>query len=346
MHELLGSDRGARTCSPSAGGSAVLSERRGGPRRGGGDRVRAARRSCAGSSRCCSRASASGSPPGGPASRQPPSGARGRGRGGAAAVRGRHRGDVRRNDRGGQPTRRLARRARRRPRPPRPSAAARRASSPRRRRPPGRISSCATTDRWRSWSRRWREVLDKLRAEGHDVSGAARLRASSAAARGRGEAGTAAARQAALRRWSALAVAAACWAPASRSCSPIEDAIKEITLPLRHEDIIRQQARDKNLDPALIAAIIYRESKFRDQTSEAGAKGLMQILPETAEFVARKSGGTEFERGRPRRPADQHLLRLLVPALPARPLRRQPGGGDRGLQRGPRARRPLGRQRA
>ena len=78
---------------------------------------------------------------------------------------------------------------------------------------------------------------------------------------------------------------------------PVEDAIKEITLPLRHDDIIRQQARDKQLDPALIAAIIYRESRFRDQTSKAGAKGLMQILPETADFVAHKTGGTEFEQG-------------------------------------------------
>jgi soluble lytic murein transglycosylase len=77
----------------------------------------------------------------------------------------------------------------------------------------------------------------------------------------------------------------------------VDDAIKEITLPLRHEDVIRQQARDKDLDPALIAAVIYRESKFRDVTSEAGAKGLMQILPSTAHFIARTSGGTEFEQG-------------------------------------------------
>ena len=77
----------------------------------------------------------------------------------------------------------------------------------------------------------------------------------------------------------------------------VDDAIKEFTLPLRHEDVIRQQARDKNLDPALIAAVIYRESKFRDVTSKAGAKGLMQILPETAHFIARTSGGTEFEQG-------------------------------------------------
>src|SRR5687767_1005981 len=77
----------------------------------------------------------------------------------------------------------------------------------------------------------------------------------------------------------------------------VDDAIKEITLPLRHEDVIRQQARDKSLDPALVAAVIYRESKFRDVTSDAGAKGLMQILPSTAHFIARKSGGTEFEQG-------------------------------------------------
>jgi soluble lytic murein transglycosylase len=75
----------------------------------------------------------------------------------------------------------------------------------------------------------------------------------------------------------------------------VDDAIIELTLPLRHEDVIRQQARAKDLDPALVAALIYRESKFRDQTSSAGAKGLMQILPETAKFIANRSGGTEFE---------------------------------------------------
>ncbi len=40
---------------------------------------------------------------------------------------------------------------------------------------------------------------------------------------------------------------------------------------------------DKDLDPALIAAVIYEESRFRDQTSHAGARGLMQITPETAD---------------------------------------------------------------
>jgi soluble lytic murein transglycosylase len=79
---------------------------------------------------------------------------------------------------------------------------------------------------------------------------------------------------------------------------PVADkAVEELTLPLRHEDIIRQQARDKDLDPSLIAAVIYAESHFRDQTSEAGARGLMQITPDTADEIARRSGGTEFEQG-------------------------------------------------
>ena len=73
-----------------------------------------------------------------------------------------------------------------------------------------------------------------------------------------------------------------------------EEAVREITLPLRHDDIIRQQAADKDLDPALIAAVIYEESRFRDQTSHAGARGLMQITPETADFIARRSGGSGF----------------------------------------------------
>jgi soluble lytic murein transglycosylase len=76
-----------------------------------------------------------------------------------------------------------------------------------------------------------------------------------------------------------------------------DKAVQEIALPLRHEDIIRQQAADKGLDPSLIAGVIYVESRFRDQTSHAGAKGLMQILPSTADYIAGKSGGTQFQQG-------------------------------------------------
>jgi soluble lytic murein transglycosylase len=75
------------------------------------------------------------------------------------------------------------------------------------------------------------------------------------------------------------------------------DVIQELTLPLRHEDIIRQQAREKHVDAALIAAVIYAESKFDDRTSSAGARGLMQITPQAATDIERHSGGTTFQFG-------------------------------------------------
>jgi soluble lytic murein transglycosylase len=74
-----------------------------------------------------------------------------------------------------------------------------------------------------------------------------------------------------------------------------DHAIKELTLPLRHEDVIRQQAEEKDVDAALIAAVIYSESKFSDQESTAGARGLMQITPEAAKFIEKQSGGTTFK---------------------------------------------------
>jgi len=77
----------------------------------------------------------------------------------------------------------------------------------------------------------------------------------------------------------------------------LPDAVRELALPLRHEDIIRQQSAAKELDPSLVAAVIYAESRFRDQTSHAGARGLMQITPQTARYIARLSGGTTFEQG-------------------------------------------------
>jgi soluble lytic murein transglycosylase len=74
----------------------------------------------------------------------------------------------------------------------------------------------------------------------------------------------------------------------------VPEAIRELTLPLQHDDIIRQQAAEKDLDPAMIAAVIYAESRFEDQESHAGALGLMQITPQTAHVIERLSGGTTF----------------------------------------------------
>jgi soluble lytic murein transglycosylase len=122
----------------------------------------------------------------------------------------------------------------------------------------------------------------------------------SATRRRRAPARSAARRRTILRRrLTAIGAAAVLAAFAAALLWPqVHHAVREITLPLRHEDIIRQQAREKGLDPALVAAVIYAESRFRDgQTSAAGALGLMQITPETARYIARKSGGTAFVVG-------------------------------------------------
>ncbi len=65
--------------------------------------------------------------------------------------------------------------------------------------------------------------------------------------------------------------------------------------PLRYAAIVRSHARTYHLDPALLAAVIYTESKFDPTTvSDAGAVGLMQLLPSTAQGIAERTGGTRF----------------------------------------------------
>ena len=76
--------------------------------------------------------------------------------------------------------------------------------------------------------------------------------------------------------------------------SEVKHAVHHRPLPLTDASIIREQAAAKHLDPALIAAVIYAESKFEPRTSAAGAQGLMQILPATAYYLAHLSGGTRF----------------------------------------------------
>ena len=66
--------------------------------------------------------------------------------------------------------------------------------------------------------------------------------------------------------------------------------------PLRYEEIVRGHARNYGLDPALLAAVIYQESKFdADARSSSGAIGLMQLLPATAKGIALRTGGSRFE---------------------------------------------------
>jgi soluble lytic murein transglycosylase len=76
--------------------------------------------------------------------------------------------------------------------------------------------------------------------------------------------------------------------------SMLQTAARDQKLPLTDASIIREQAAAKGLDPALIAAVIYAETKFDPRPSPAGAEGLMQILPSTAYYLAHLSGGISF----------------------------------------------------
>jgi soluble lytic murein transglycosylase len=70
---------------------------------------------------------------------------------------------------------------------------------------------------------------------------------------------------------------------------------ERIRYPLRYSQYVRVHARQHDLDPSLVAAVIYQESKFRsDAKSSSGAIGLMQITPATARGIAIRTHGSAF----------------------------------------------------
>ena len=59
----------------------------------------------------------------------------------------------------------------------------------------------------------------------------------------------------------------------------------------RYGDLIRRYAAEYDLEPAFVAAVIYRESHFDpNAVSSKNARGLMQLMPDTIEWVAPKCG--------------------------------------------------------
>ena len=70
---------------------------------------------------------------------------------------------------------------------------------------------------------------------------------------------------------------------------------ERLRYPLRYSQYVRVHAREHGLDPALLAAVIYQESKFRASAQSAsGAIGLMQLTPATAHGIALRTGGHAF----------------------------------------------------
>ena len=71
---------------------------------------------------------------------------------------------------------------------------------------------------------------------------------------------------------------------------------ERIRYPLRYSEYVRVHARENGLDPALLAAVIYQESKFdAGAESKSGALGLMQLTPSTAHGIALRTGGSKFQ---------------------------------------------------
>jgi soluble lytic murein transglycosylase len=71
--------------------------------------------------------------------------------------------------------------------------------------------------------------------------------------------------------------------------------LQRLRYPLDYKSIVTAHARNYRLQPALLAAVIYQESKFKaDAESSSGAIGLMQLQPATAEGIALRTGGSKF----------------------------------------------------
>jgi soluble lytic murein transglycosylase len=71
--------------------------------------------------------------------------------------------------------------------------------------------------------------------------------------------------------------------------------VDRIEYPLDYGDLVRAHSARNRLDSALVAAVIYEESRFRPRAlSRVGAMGLMQIQPVTGETIAQRTGGTGF----------------------------------------------------
>ena len=65
--------------------------------------------------------------------------------------------------------------------------------------------------------------------------------------------------------------------------------------PTPHDDVMHPATKSLGLDKAWVYGLIRQESRFiMDAQSHVGASGLMQVMPSTARYVAKKIGLTDF----------------------------------------------------
>lgn len=69
-----------------------------------------------------------------------------------------------------------------------------------------------------------------------------------------------------------------------------------IFYPQPHRDLVITASLEYEVDPYLVFGIIRAESKYQTAArSPVGARGLMQIMPETAEWIASQKGIADFD---------------------------------------------------
>ncbi|MHB1592147.1 MAG: lytic transglycosylase domain-containing protein, partial [Sulfuricella sp.] len=70
-----------------------------------------------------------------------------------------------------------------------------------------------------------------------------------------------------------------------------------LRFPAPHRDVMQEQARQVGLDEAWVYGLIRQESRFTQQAhSGVGASGLMQLMPATARWVAKRLGMKNFRQ--------------------------------------------------
>ena len=89
----------------------------------------------------------------------------------------------------------------------------------------------------------------------------------------------------------AVALAVTAVLTATHFYKKTENNLEKSAYPLEYTDLVNKAAKDYNLQPALIYGVIHTESRFDPQAgSSVGALGLMQIMPETFDWLQEKRG--------------------------------------------------------
>ena len=89
----------------------------------------------------------------------------------------------------------------------------------------------------------------------------------------------------------AIALAVTAVLTATHFYKKTENNLEKSAYPLEYTDLVNKAAKEYNLQPALIYGVIHTESRFNpDAGSSVGAVGLMQIMPETFDWLQEKRG--------------------------------------------------------